>query len=345
MKNALLFLLICVLFACAEKPPPAAPVEVPLTRLDIAYREVDSLTKVFIAEAASRNKTFSFTGTNVRFDNLSSIGFFGYCNSDGSIQLDSTSWYVISPAMREMLLFHELGHCILKRGHQNRVLNSGDFFSLMFSSDAAQNGGTYYFGFRRKHYVDELFNPQTPIPDWADSKMTYDAVTTQEKKMVFKDTFADNKNQWPNSQATVEDGVLKLKGGIKINCPKEVPKDANFEIEMECMNLDSGQGLNFIWSNKAGDIQTFTDFNNKIHHFVFPFLRGYPFMISGSFGLNARVFNKITFRQINNICYYYINEKLVYSFDALPIDNRRPLWLMSNNEPAHYDNLAYYIIN
>ncbi len=62
------------------------------------------------------------------------------------------------------LLFHEFGHALLSRLHDNNILPSGAKKSIM-----SQNiGGVFGLNETKlKYYIDELFDPATPVPDWA----------------------------------------------------------------------------------------------------------------------------------------------------------------------------------
>lgn len=47
------------------------------------------------------------------------------------VTLDPDFWDVVSETQRELLLHHELGHCVLYRGHRSARLDSGIFASIM----------------------------------------------------------------------------------------------------------------------------------------------------------------------------------------------------------------------
>ena len=75
----------------------------------------------------------------------------------------------------EALFFHELGHCILGRSHDNRLLPNEDPRSIMVEGNIdLYTRCLYPIGgncedntYKRAYYLDELFNRQTPVPDWA----------------------------------------------------------------------------------------------------------------------------------------------------------------------------------
>ncbi len=83
-----------------------------------------------------------------------------------SIVTDETCWSGRPEADNEALIFHELGHMVLDRGHRDDKLPNASRASIMVSTNLA---GLYVgnASSRRKYYIDELFNPDTPVPDWA----------------------------------------------------------------------------------------------------------------------------------------------------------------------------------
>ncbi len=77
---------------------------------------------------------------------------------------------------KEALLFHEMGHCFLGRPDNNELLPSGDPKSLMVAGDINVYSPCVYQIDpepcnnlpRRSYYIDELFDPNTPLPDWGE---------------------------------------------------------------------------------------------------------------------------------------------------------------------------------
>lgn len=84
-------------------------------------------------------------------------------------------WAQAADAEREGLVFHELGHCLLRRlQHRTDRFPNGAYASLMNPDDVDVYATCRYpIGGdvcdkrpRRGYYVDELFNPTTPAPAW-----------------------------------------------------------------------------------------------------------------------------------------------------------------------------------
>ncbi len=83
-----------------------------------------------------------------------------------TISTSKTCWIDRPVEDNEALVFHELGHMVLNRDHRMGLLPNNSRPSIMIGTNLA---GLYVGNAsnRRKYYVDELFNPDTPVPDWA----------------------------------------------------------------------------------------------------------------------------------------------------------------------------------
>lgn len=85
-------------------------------------------------------------------------GIVGQCIHDDvgkSIVIDSEKWQSLDQLEKEFIVFHELGHCFLDRGHTDTRERSGACRSIMHSSTTVcQN---IYNSRTRSDYLDELF--------------------------------------------------------------------------------------------------------------------------------------------------------------------------------------------
>ena len=82
----------------------------------------------------------------------------GKCSSKGdnkTITIDSDFWRSASHFERELVVFHELGHCYLQRNHLDTANGDGTCKSMMHSglTDCRSN----YNSLTRTRYLDELF--------------------------------------------------------------------------------------------------------------------------------------------------------------------------------------------
>ena len=71
------------------------------------------------------------------------------------VEIDATFWNSNSSFIREMVVFHELGHCVLNRGHDETTFTNGVCESIMRSGvgDCLDN----YNANTRTNYLNELF--------------------------------------------------------------------------------------------------------------------------------------------------------------------------------------------
>jgi len=72
--------------------------------------------------------------------------------------IDQAFWESSSNRLREFIIFHELGHCVLYRGHRDEQDSNGFCLSIMRSSNAVCREN--YFSTTRTTLLDELFDAQ-----------------------------------------------------------------------------------------------------------------------------------------------------------------------------------------
>ncbi|HZI52986.1 MAG TPA: hypothetical protein VFD56_04770 [Chitinophagaceae bacterium] len=168
MKN-LLIVCIVLSLSCQKKN-------------DFVYnvpREFEPHVQRFISEAGARGHRISINNLIIKYESSSSLVYCATSNviSSGNdvqkiISIKSTScWQTDTQA--ETIIFHELGHCILGRDHDNSLMPKGDPKSIMYPDNTElYSPCVYAIGdscnklYRRAYYIDELFNPSTPAPDW-----------------------------------------------------------------------------------------------------------------------------------------------------------------------------------
>lgn len=77
------------------------------------------------------------------------------------VLIDRSSWFFMDHWQREMLVFHELGHCVLGRKHDSTLIN-GWPRSLMYPQAAAISSSRYKT--YRDFYVKELTYRTRELP-------------------------------------------------------------------------------------------------------------------------------------------------------------------------------------
>lgn len=144
--------------------------------------ELEFIIASFKQEAAKRGRQIELDNLIIEYaDNLppTYCGASNVISSENNVQkvirISSTGgcWNCIDEL--ENLIFHELGHCVLGRQHDNTEMPKGDPRSIMVSNNIqlysscayAINGEPVNYYLRRGYYLDELFDPATPVPRWA----------------------------------------------------------------------------------------------------------------------------------------------------------------------------------
>lgn len=170
MNFKYLFFICLLLFSCKDRSLKVY--EVP--------KDIQPYVSSFLAEAGKRGQRLVIDDLIITYKfNLlsSSTQAAGLCRRrfghTPMIFIDTTSpnWKA-SDFSREQLVFHELCHCILDRGHNSDTLLNGNPASIMKPSGETIYGPVLN-EFKREYYIDELFNSKVEPPVWAQVNETY----------------------------------------------------------------------------------------------------------------------------------------------------------------------------
>ena len=158
--KTLFILFICTFTACTD-----SIISVDDTMAIKEYTDVDERLWVYFTrfeEAAAKRgnpidlQTLKITGQIETIDNGRAVGIC-YHNSNQPKQLviDKLFWKRASESRRELIVFHELGHCVLHRAHNDKTSSDGVCKSIMRSGI----GGCldFYNGDTRGQMLNELF--------------------------------------------------------------------------------------------------------------------------------------------------------------------------------------------
>lgn len=164
------------LFTYCQEDDPIQPI------VDI-HPDFQSIVDLFVLEATSRGKEIHIDNLILQYDQGLDQNTCGECNSlaglnevQKQIRVNSDRCWQYDQEL-EALIFHELGHCILQRTHLSDTLPNGNPKSMMVGGDITIYAPCRYVLddpancnnlHKRQYYIDELFDPATPIPDWAD---------------------------------------------------------------------------------------------------------------------------------------------------------------------------------
>lgn len=138
----------------------------------------------FVAEAKARGIAVNIDNLNADFgeyeDNVCGTGN----SKPARITVYKSCWVNLPDMPREILVFHQLGHAILGRSHNNERFTNGTLSSIM-SEDILTLYNAWVPAVR-SYYLDELFNPSTPTPFWTLPKT--------KETTVLKDQITKNSN-------------------------------------------------------------------------------------------------------------------------------------------------------
>lgn len=117
----------------------------------------------FIEEAAVYGQDISGEDWTVEFGQVEN-NLCGFA-SDHKVRISQECWDAMPESGREALMFHELGHALLGRSHKEALLANGDRASIMTENPTILYSA--YTPVKRLYYIEELFVPSTPPPDWS----------------------------------------------------------------------------------------------------------------------------------------------------------------------------------
>ena len=132
--------------------------------IDDIPAELSPLIVRFQQDALVRGYTVSIDQVQFQIKALpivNGVQAVGDCQQgDGNsiVILDQNTWGTLSDTQKEMLLYHELGHCVLKRTHDSSYFAvPGTEFSIVNSVMYPSQTDPGNYAIYREHYVNELF--------------------------------------------------------------------------------------------------------------------------------------------------------------------------------------------
>ncbi|MDA8693120.1 hypothetical protein N9L92_03590 [Saprospiraceae bacterium] len=122
----------------------------------------------FENEAAQRGISIDLNeeGTSGEISPISDDGVAGTCQYNSHfnhVTVDEEFWNRGSDLFREFVIYHELGHCVLHRDHEESSFDNGICRSLMRSG--VEDCRDAYTEQNRSYYLDELFSTLENVED------------------------------------------------------------------------------------------------------------------------------------------------------------------------------------
>ncbi|MEO1257873.1 MAG: hypothetical protein AAFZ15_03720 [Bacteroidota bacterium] len=160
-QSFLPFLFLAFLFSCQKDETANQIPEV------IQAQNVDPALQPYFEEfeyqAALRGIEVDLTAANIigNIQEITEEHVAGQCTYgaaiDNEITIDQGFWNSFPQYLiREMVVFHELGHCYLERGHREGSFSNGACISIMRSG--LEECRDNYNSSTRSDYLDELFS-------------------------------------------------------------------------------------------------------------------------------------------------------------------------------------------
>jgi hypothetical protein len=258
----------------------------------------------FIAEGAKRGHLIDFedTGLTIVFGNTpnasaSCAEIGGSDRGSHQIVVNKNIWQTLNDSLQERLIFHELGHCELNRSHRNDKFNDGSWKSIMRGDPLTHLDEQIpipYFGFRRDYYIDELFDEQTQLPDWANLNFDYHELSYDSKNLIINKS---NLSQLDDTTALEID---------------------DYELEFEMRTVAGNEATWVAWGTEEQHYFFWLQ-GTEFHFSANSSFQG-PFHYSENEQFNFREIQKITIRQNGPFCKVFLNEQFFFMVDRLPSD-------------------------
>ncbi len=167
MRLPILFVLLCFLASCGEDDAvtPTTGPQGFQSEEELFPTVTPELRPFYIAfeeEAANRGFDINLTQEEVTGNivQLGNMGVLGVCvrndEAPNRVAVDQEAWASASQAFRELIVFHELGHCVLNREHLDNEDANGICVSIMNSGLSGCDISLEQEKVREE-YLDELF--------------------------------------------------------------------------------------------------------------------------------------------------------------------------------------------
>ena len=165
MKKILLLIIIGTFISCSQDE---------YENPELNNMEFEPYLSSFLEEGLSRGYDFTNSNINFYFADIEYNDAVGLCYHNEKIVIDREYWNNTGEGNKERLIFHELGHCFLKRNHRNEKNINGECLSFMKGRENNFNCSTNISStLWRKYYIDELFNKNTTLPAWYINNQEY----------------------------------------------------------------------------------------------------------------------------------------------------------------------------
>lgn len=157
-RSAVFFVFTLSLFSCQQD---FLDEEIIPQQADDIPSELQPYFVSFQAEAEKHGLLVNYADANVTAEiyNIDEGSVAGSCTTNGHtlrhIRIDQSFWDRAPNLTREMVIFHELGHCLLGRSHREDTFGNGICKSIMRSGLGSCRDA--YSPENRAYFIEELF--------------------------------------------------------------------------------------------------------------------------------------------------------------------------------------------
>ncbi len=143
-------------------PTPTDPGLADASSLYVGSSEFEPYVRKFVNDAKSVGvdvaSRMDIPTLDIRLASLDSYGSstIGLCETSGNMRrvtFDPDFWNSVSETQRVLVSHHELGHCVLYRGHRTTTLSTGAYASIMYPTIMSSSTFTK----NQAYYLEELF--------------------------------------------------------------------------------------------------------------------------------------------------------------------------------------------
>jgi hypothetical protein len=192
----------------------------------------------FFAEASARNIEITDKLTLRLVDASEIAPYAALGNPDPPLlRVAREFWNHYSESQKEIIIFHELANVKLEREPTSELLPGCKYFKSLMNSevlDVYESETDSY----RQYYIDELFDPFTPSPSWADAPKTT-------KHLLFDDdsTFHFNNSDVDETEVRLAVSAGDIPQGASVKITVQV-KSSNLSIKGAGVILEADPEVN-----------------------------------------------------------------------------------------------------
>lgn len=121
-------MVLILLVSCGSAPPPSKD-------NDAVQEEFKPYYSEFIDDLNLRNRRVSYSGIAIKFDKMKSSNNVGECHYSypkHTVKINRTFWDVSSNTTKKIIIYHELGHCMLYKEHSEKLNSINQPVSIMY---------------------------------------------------------------------------------------------------------------------------------------------------------------------------------------------------------------------